>query len=117
MNEVLLATIISLCAIGFLAALILYFVAQRFKVYEDPRIDLVEEALPAANCGGCGYAGCRNFAEAMVKSENLNDFYCPVGGNEIMASVAKILGREAADKELVAIEKEFNLKGKVISYP
>lgn len=95
----MLTTIITLSAIGLLAAIILYFVAQKFKVYEDPRIDQVEEALPAANCGGCGYTGCRNFAEALIKAENLDDFYCPVGGNEVMATVAKILGREATDKE------------------
>ncbi|MBN1182019.1 MAG: Fe-S cluster domain-containing protein [Bacteroidales bacterium] len=98
-NEIIYATIISLSAIGILAAVILYFVAQKFKVYEDPRIDETEAALPAANCGGCGYTGCRNFAEAMVKSETLDGFYCPVGGNDVMAAVAKILGREAAEKD------------------
>jgi Na+-translocating ferredoxin:NAD+ oxidoreductase RNF subunit RnfB len=99
MNEVLLYTIISLSGIGLIAAVILYFVAQKFKVYEDPRIDLVEEVLPAANCGGCGFAGCRNFAEAMVKSDDIGEFYCPVGGNEVMEKAAKILGKEAEAQE------------------
>ena len=67
MSTTILFTIISLSAIGAGAAIILYFVAQKFKVYEDPRIDQVEEALPAANCGGCGYPGCRGFAEALRK--------------------------------------------------
>jgi Na+-translocating ferredoxin:NAD+ oxidoreductase RNF subunit RnfB len=67
-------------------------------VYEDPRIDQVEEALPAANCGGCGFAGCRNFAEALVKAEDWGDMFCPVGGNETMASAAAILGREAVEQ-------------------
>lgn len=99
MNEILLATIITLSSVGLLAAIILYFVAQRFKVYEDPRINLVEEALPAANCGGCGYTGCRNFAEAMINAESLDDFYCPVGGNDTMVIVANLLGYDASDKE------------------
>ncbi len=98
MNEVLLYTIISLSGIGAVAAIILYFVAQKFKVYEDPRIDLVEEVLPAANCGGCGFAGCRNFAEALVKSDDIGEFYCPVGGNDIMAEAARILGREPVEQ-------------------
>ena len=51
----LVITIISLCAIGVVSAVILYFVAQKFKVEEDPRIDIVEGLLPGANCGGCGY--------------------------------------------------------------
>ena len=58
----LVITIISLCAIGVVSAVILYFVAQKFKVEEDPRIDIVEGLLPGANCGGCGYPGCRGFS-------------------------------------------------------
>ncbi len=91
-------TVASLAAIGTLAAVILYFVAQKFKVYEDPRIDDVEKALPAANCGGCGYAGCRAFAEACVKATDFAGLYCPVGGNACMADVASILGREAVEQ-------------------
>ena len=45
-------TIVPLCAIGLVAAIILYFVSQKFKVEEDPRIDDVEKMLPGANCGG-----------------------------------------------------------------
>ena len=63
--------ILALSIIGAVAALILYFVAQKFKVFEDPRIDTVCEKLPGANCGGCGFAGCRALAEAIVKEENL----------------------------------------------
>jgi len=57
-NEVLIFSVISLSAIGAVAAVVLYFVAQKFKVIEDPKIDEIEEILPAANCGGCGFAGC-----------------------------------------------------------
>ena len=63
MNLVLIATF-SLGAIGAISAVILYFVAQKFKVYEDPRNGQVEEVLPGANCGGCGYPGCKGFADA-----------------------------------------------------
>ena len=95
MSQIILFTIITLVAIGAAAAIILYFVAQKFKVFEDPRIDQVEEALPAANCGGCGFPGCRNFAETLVKTESWDDLFCPVGGNDTMAKVASILGKEA----------------------
>ncbi len=99
MSNVVLFTIITLSTIGAASAIILYFVAQKFKVFEDPRIDLVEQALPLANCGGCGFAGCHNFAEALVKSENFDGLFCPVGGNATMKSVAAILGREAVEKD------------------
>ena len=50
--EVLLYTILTLCALGVFSAVILYFVARKFRVEEDPRIDEVEKMLPGANCGG-----------------------------------------------------------------
>ncbi len=97
MNTVVI-TILSLSIIGALAAVILYLIAQKFKVYEDPRIDQVEEVLPGANCGGCGFPGCRGFAEACVKADELGDLFCPVGGNDCMGDVASTLGKEAVEK-------------------
>lgn len=103
MNDVIIYAVISLGAIGTAAAVILYFVAQKFKVVEDPDIDVVEDRLPAANCGGCGFAGCRNFAEAVVtkakKEGNLEGFNCPVGGNEVMGLIAEALNLEVEEKE------------------
>lgn len=78
---------------GLLASVLLYIVAQKFKVEEDPRIDLIQEALPGANCGGCGFAGCRNFADACVKNPDLKGLLCPVGGEPTMAKVAEILAQ------------------------
>jgi electron transport complex protein RnfB len=104
MSPIVLYTIILLSAAGVAAAIILFAIAQRFKVIEDPRIDLVEDALPGVNCGGCGFAGCRNFAEACVKAGELSKLYCPPGGNDTMAEVAAILGQEAIEKDpLVAV--------------
>ena len=103
MNIVLIALLV-LGATGLLAAVLLYLVAQKFKVEEDPRIDLVQEALPGANCGGCGFAGCRALAEACVKAETLDGLLCPVGGAATMEKVATILGKEAVVGEpMVAV--------------
>ena len=99
MSDIVLYTIITMAALGIFSAVILYVIAQRFKVIEDPRIDQVAEALPGANCGGCGYPGCRGFAEACVKAESLDKLNCPVGGNDCMKNVAGILGMAAAEKE------------------
>lgn len=104
MSSTLLITIISLSLLALISAVILYFVAQRFKVFEDPRIDEVHAVLPGVNCGGCGFAGCRNFAEALVKAETFDGLNCPVGGADVMGSAAKILGKEAPVVEpLVAV--------------
>jgi len=99
MDNVIVYAVISLSAIGVTSAIVLYFVAQKFKVIEDPRIDVVEGTLPGANCGGCGFAGCRAFAEGIVKAGKLDDFNCPVGGNSTMAAIAKALGLEAEEKD------------------
>ena len=97
--SILLATIITLCALGILSAVVLYFVAQKFKVYEDPRIDQVEAMLPGANCGACGFPGCRGLADAMVKSDDISSIYCPVGGAAVMNDTAKFLGKAAAERD------------------
>lgn len=94
--SVLLSAVATLGAIGAGSAAILYFVGRKFHVEEDPRIEKVQEALPAANCGGCGFPGCASFANACVKAETLDDLYCPVGGQETMDRVAGILGKSAA---------------------
>ncbi len=98
MSTTIIWTIVILSVLGLLLALVLFFVAKKFKVEEDPRIDEVEKVMPGANCGGCGFAGCRAFADAAVKAPNLDNNYCPVGGNEVMKKVAAILGYEVKEK-------------------
>jgi len=95
MSSTILITITSLSVLAFVSAVILYVVAQKFKVFEDPRIDEVQALLPAANCGGCGFAGCRNMAEALVKADSFEGLNCPVGGASVMAEAARILGKVA----------------------
>jgi Na+-translocating ferredoxin:NAD+ oxidoreductase RNF subunit RnfB len=99
MNGIMIETILTLSTLGVVSAVILFLVAKKFRVEEDPRIDAVESALPSTNCGGCGYPGCRSFAEALVNAENLDALHCPVGGNETMKSVAAILGKHVEEKD------------------
>lgn len=96
MNTIIF-TIATLAILGLLLAIVLYIVAQKFKVEEDPRIDTVESLMPGANCGGCGKAGCRAFAEAAVK-EGVGSLFCPVGGNAVMQKVAEALGQTVEEK-------------------
>lgn len=98
MSDTLLFTVLTMAVLGLLLAVVLYFVAKKFRVEEDPRIDEVESVMPGANCGGCGFAGCRAFAENAVMSETLDGIFCPVGGNAVMKKVAEKLGREVQEK-------------------
>lgn len=88
-----------LTSVGGVAAVLLFLISKKFYVFEDPKIEEVEEVLPAANCGGCGSPGCRAFAEKLVHSEDISDLFCPVGGNDVMKQVANILGKEVAEKD------------------
>lgn len=97
--DLILIAVVSLGAIGLIAAIILYVASKKFAVYEDPRIAQVAEVLPQANCGGCGYPGCSGFAAACVKAGSLEGKLCPVGGQPTMEKVAGILGLEAVASE------------------
>jgi Na+-translocating ferredoxin:NAD+ oxidoreductase subunit B len=99
MNQVILYTIISLTAIGMVAAVVIYFVSKKFAVQEDSRIGAVEQVLPNTNCGGCGQPGCHAFAMAVVNAGDLSSLHCPVGGNAVMKQVADILGIKAVEKD------------------
>jgi len=99
-NPVILYSVVTLGAVAAGAAMILFFVAKKFKVDEDPRIDEVTELLPGANCGGCGYPGCRGLGEALVLAADEGDISglnCPPGGNDTMAQIGKFLGLEVAE--------------------
>ncbi len=75
---------------GFLIAL----VNKKFKVWEDPRIDAVDELLPGTNCGACGVPGCRAFAEAVVSGKQ-EPSGCTVMGVDDIDDVASYLGVNA----------------------
>ncbi len=98
MHLILLA-VISLGLIGAISAVILYVVSKKFEVYHDPRIEQVQDVLPAANCGACGYPGCNGFAEACVESDSLDDLLCPVGGMDTMSEIAMILEKTVVSSE------------------
>lgn len=94
MNFILIAVIV-LGAIALVSAVVLYITSKRFAVYEDPRLETVTEALPGANCGGCGFPGCGGMADALVKGADagsIEGLFCPVGGQEVMENVADLLG-------------------------
>lgn len=91
MSDPILSAVLSLSSLGLLSATILYIVSQRFKVEENPKIDEIEGLLPSANCGGCGFPGCRQFAEQIVRTNSLENMYCPVGPPATMESIAQAM--------------------------
>ncbi len=97
--EIVLYSVIALGLLGLALAAILYVVAQKFKVQEDPRIDEIVALLPGANCGGCGYPGCRGLASALVSATDISGMKCPASSAEVMRQIGTILGQEITESE------------------
>lgn len=87
----ILFPIASLGGLGLVFGLGLGFASKKFAVETDPLVPLVRDALPGANCGGCGYAGCDAFAKAVVEGiVQVNG--CPVGGAATAQTIGQIMG-------------------------
>lgn len=66
MNPIILAVAV-LAVLGLVGSIVLVLASKFMAVYEDPRIAEITACLAGANCGGCGYAGCADYAKAIVE--------------------------------------------------
>lgn len=96
MDEILIPLAI-LVGLGVLFATILAIAYKKLRVYEDPRIDMVEDMLPHANCGACGVPGCRVFAEKVVANE-MNPGKCTVSSPSGIEQIAEYMGIEVSQE-------------------
>ncbi len=88
---------------GASLGVIIGLAAKFFAVRHDPRIEQVEEMLPGTNCGACGFAGCADFARALVSGEATPEL-CPSSSSESVHRIADFLGVEAgALNRMVAV--------------
>ncbi len=91
--------VILVVAVGLIAGIILTIASKVFFVPVDETVAQVREALPGANCGACGFAGCDDYAAAIGADHSLSPSLCPVGGAECAAAIATVLGVEATAAE------------------
>ncbi|MDA0000802.1 RnfABCDGE type electron transport complex subunit B [Brachyspira hyodysenteriae] len=94
MTSVLVASISS-GLIALILAVLLIFSSKIFKVEVDERVTTLTEMLPGANCGGCGFPGCAQFAKALVDDKAPVDG-CSVGGANTASKVADFLGKSSS---------------------
>ena len=92
----ILIAILVLGGLGLAFGLILAVASKVFYVETDPRLEQLNECLPGANCGGCGYAGCGAYAEAVLNGEAPIGA-CASGGNECAQAMAAIMGVQAEE--------------------
>ena len=89
----ILIAIAILGGLGLVFGLVLAAASKVFYVPTDPRLDQLNECLPGANCGGCGYAGCGGYAEAVLKGE-AEIGQCASGGTECALAMGQIMGQK-----------------------
>lgn len=87
-----------LLGLGFGAALVLAVASRVLHVKEDPRIVKIENLLPGANCGGCGYPGCSGAAAAIVAGKVGADV-CVVAESEAISAIAALMGQTVEERE------------------
>lgn len=96
----MLLAIVSLSLLAAALGLLLGYAAVRFKVEGDPVVDQVDALLPQTQCGQCGFAGCRPYAEAIAAGEApINQ--CPPGGQTTIVALADLL-----DTEVLSLNEE-----------
>lgn len=93
-GEIVIA-VVSLCVISAIIGIALSVAEKIFHVDVNEKEVAVREALPGSNCGGCGYAGCADYAKAVVMNGAPCD-KCAPGGPAATAAIAKIMGGEAS---------------------
>lgn len=90
MTEILFP-VLSIGGLGLLFGLLLGYASKKFAVPVNEKVPLIRDCLPGANCGGCGYAGCDAYAEA-VANGNAAPNCCSVGGAAVAEKVGNVLG-------------------------
>lgn len=94
----LIFAVILMGGLGIALGVVISLFARLFRIKSDPRADLALELLPGANCGGCGRAGCADFAKALAAGE-VSPANCPVSSAEQISAISMALGIDAGAVE------------------
>ncbi len=87
----MISAILAITGLATAFGLLLGYSAIRFRVEGDPIADQIDALLPQTQCGQCGFAGCRPYAEAIAAGETgINR--CPPGGEVTMIALSELLG-------------------------
>ena len=96
--DAILFPVLIVAGIGLLAGLILAVASIVMAVPKDEKAEAIQELLPGANCGACGYSGCSGYAAALSKGE-AKPGLCAPGGPETAKAIGKLLGSGDVEME------------------
>lgn len=106
--------VVSLFALGVVMASVLAVASRLLAVEEDPRLEVVVDALPGANCGGCGFAGCEAYASAVLNDPAIEPNKCCAGGPDVAKVLAELTGKAAGSADpQVAFRRCLKTEGNV----
>lgn len=92
-------SVLSLFGLGLVSSSILAVASKVLAVEEDPRVEVVLDALPGANCGGCGFAGCEAYAVAVLNDPSMPANKCCAGGPDVAIRIGELTGKSAGDAD------------------
>ncbi len=94
--SIFLVPVIIFAVLGLASGILLTAASKIFYVKTDERIEQISDSLPQANCGACGFAGCSDYANAIIE-KNAPTNLCKPGGTEVSIKISSILGTKAMD--------------------
>lgn len=97
--QLLGSSLVFLAIMALVFGVLLALIAKKFFVKTDPRVDEITEALAHAHCGACGFAGCEQYAVAVLNDPSVPPNLCTPGGRSCTERVAELTGKIATDKE------------------
>lgn len=101
MTQILMAVAI-VSIIGLIGGIALAVASKIMAVETDEKAEAINEILPGANCGSCGFSGCAGYAAALSEGKTTDTALCNPGGNEVSQKIAELLGLAAGNVVPVA---------------
>jgi len=113
----MLSAIYTMGALGIVLGILLAAASKIFYVYVDPKVLAIDDALPGANCGGCGLPGCSANAEAIVAGTAAPNS-CVAAPAELADVIAGIIGVsvEAKEPDIALPDCDYGTKDADIKY-
>ena len=86
----------TMLVLGGSFAVVLLIASEKLRVEVDPKIEQIHEALPKLDCGACGFAGCSQYAKAVLENPELIGL-CTPGAKETADKIAAVLSLQISD--------------------
>ncbi len=88
---------VTMLGLGSGFAVVLLIASEKLKVKVDPKVEQVREALPNLDCGACGFAGCSQYAKAVIANPGELLGKCAPGGPKTSNKIADILNLQISE--------------------